>query len=337
MILALSILIFSLSSPVTATPAPSSTSQSLPFPTFFPTQIIFQDPNSLFLENIAVRSTSELLLTSVMSPTLFTLNPHAINGTLDTVHTFANSTALTGIAEYQPGVFAIVASAVNTTIRRAAPGSAAIWSIDFNPAVPVAKKICSLPTVLGPNGITSLPSQPDTLLAADSESGAVWQVNTRTGTARLAIQDPSMSPGSPAPALGINGLHARDGFLYFTNSALGTFSRVRLAVGKDGAVKAAGGVEALATIEPSGASHAYDDFAMDSFGRAWVTAHPGALSLLFPTQTGKLCQLNAAGNPQGLPSVLIQPTSAAFGRGNLLQTKMLYVTTGGGQVVRVDT
>ncbi|KAJ7440147.1 hypothetical protein FB451DRAFT_140849 [Mycena latifolia] len=145
-----------------------------------------------------------------------------------------------------------------------------------------------------------------------------------------------MAPGAPAPALGINGLHVRDGFLYFSNSQLGTFSRVLLAV-EDAAVKAAGAVEALATVQPSGAGHAFDDFAIDSHGRAWVTAHPGALSLLFPERNGSWSQLNAAGNPGGLPSVLIQPTSAAFGRGDLRQTKMLYVTTGGGQVVEVNT
>ncbi|KAJ7689470.1 hypothetical protein B0H17DRAFT_877862, partial [Mycena rosella] len=265
-----------------------------------------------FLENIAVRSTSDVLVTSVMSPSLHTLNPTTINGTLDIVHTFDNSTALTGITEYQPGVFAVVASILNVTTRRTAPGSVVIWSVDFNPAVPAVKKICSLPDLLGANGISSFPDQPDTLLFADSDAGAVWQINARTGATRLAIQDPAMVPGAPAPALGINGLHAHDGFLYFSNSQLGTFSRVLLAV-KDGVVKAARNVEALTTIQPSGAGHAYDDFAIDSHGRAWVTAHPGALSLLFPARNGSWSQLNAVGNPNGLPSVLIQPTSAAFG------------------------
>jgi sugar lactone lactonase YvrE len=268
-----------------------------------------------------------------MSPTLFTLDPTVINATRVPVHTFANSTALTGIAEYQPGVFAVVASVLNTTTRRTAPGSVVIWSVDFNSRAPAVHTICSLPHVTGANGISFLPDLPDTLLAADSASGAVWQINTRTGGARLAIEDPSMAPGGPAPALGINGLHADDGFLYFTNSQLDTFSRVRLAV-EDNTVKAAGDVEEL--VEGL-AGQNYDDFVIDSHGRAWVTAHPGALSLLFPVGNGRWDQLNAAGNSQGLPSILVQPTSSAFGRGPVQQKKILYVTTGGGQVVGVDT
>ncbi|KAJ7440149.1 hypothetical protein FB451DRAFT_140811 [Mycena latifolia] len=174
MIFALSILICSTAFSAKARPVSSFTSQSwLPFPTSFPIQLTYQSPNYLF-ENIAVRSTSELLLTSVMSPDLHTLNPTTVNGTLDIIHTFANSTALTGITEYQPGIFAVVASALNTTSRRAALGSVAIWSVDFNSAVPAVNKICSLPGLIGGNGISSLPGQPDTLLAADSDSGAVW-------------------------------------------------------------------------------------------------------------------------------------------------------------------
>ncbi|KAJ7108689.1 hypothetical protein C8R44DRAFT_803360 [Mycena epipterygia] len=305
---------------------------ALPSPSFA-TQLIFQAPDSLFLENIAVRATSELLITSVMSPTLHSLNPSIINGTFTPVHTFANATGLTGIAEYQPGVFAIVASVLNTTESRSVLGTVAIWSVNLNAAVPAVHKICDLPSLTGTNGITILPSQINTLLAADSAAGAVWQIDALTGATRIVIQDPTMGPGAPAPALGINGLHVRDRFLYFTNSGLGRFSRVPLTVER-GAVKAAGGVQ---TLTPAGSANGSDDFALDAFGRAWVTMHPSSLKLLSQNANGSWSQVNVPGTVNGTGSVFVQPTSAAFGRGSSLQNTILYVTTGVGQVFRVDT
>ncbi|KAJ7739977.1 hypothetical protein DFH07DRAFT_70660 [Mycena maculata] len=329
MFIALGIIICSISSPVVAGLTPTCTlSSSLLVP--LPTQLIFQ--SSLFLENIAVRTSSDLLLTSVESSTLHNLNPFTVNGTLAPVHTFSNSTAISGIAEYRPGVFAVVASVLNTTIRRAVPGSVVLWSVDFNQAVAAVNKIGTLPDLTGANGLTSIPDAPDTLLAADSASGAVWQMNTRTGASRLVIQDPSMLPGAPAPALGINGLHVHGGFLYFTNSQLGTFSRVPLKIESD-EVSTEGPVQLLATTT----GQSPDDFAIDTFGRAWTALHPGALDLVFPAANGTWSTLDIVGNLLGNNSALNQPTSAAFGRGDLLQTQMLYVTTAAGQVVRVDT
>ncbi|KAJ6572233.1 hypothetical protein B0H19DRAFT_1256131 [Mycena capillaripes] len=81
---------------------PRTTKAPSPLPSSFPNQVIFQSPNSLFLENIAVRVTSELLLTSVASPTLFALDPNTTNGTLASFHTLLNASSLTSITEYQP-------------------------------------------------------------------------------------------------------------------------------------------------------------------------------------------------------------------------------------------
>ncbi|KAJ6561599.1 hypothetical protein B0H19DRAFT_1068354 [Mycena capillaripes] len=361
---------------VGAVQAQVAVSPSKPSPpastTSFPKQVIGQTPNSLFLENIAVRASSELLLTSVASSTLFTFNPTAINGTFDPIYTFPNANGLTGIAEYRPGVFAVVAAILNLTTRRWAPGSIVIWTVDFNMPTPT--------------------------------------VDGRTGKSRVAIQDVSMLPGAPAPAIGINGIHIRDAHLYFVNSQQQIFARVPLAV-KGGNITAAGVVETLAAVEPVGQNP--DDFALDCEGRARVAVHPGALALFSPPASGRgnWTQVTAAGNDNGtdtgrvrailvtsllrlssrnlvtlmgireslfsgdysahhgvmgIDSVplelsikvtklrkikrsnevtkvttthtgLIQPTSVAFGRGSEIQEKMLYVTTGAGQLVAVDT
>ncbi|KAJ7121376.1 hypothetical protein C8R44DRAFT_876779 [Mycena epipterygia] len=230
----------------------------------FPTTLVYQSPTGFFLENIAVRPCSKLLLTSVLSPTLHTLDPTSANATLDEVYTFPNATALTGIVEYQPDVYAVAVSTLNITTRRADLGSVSIWRINFTSNIPVATRIAGILQSTIINGLSTVPGQ----------------------------------------------------------------------VGSTG-VSQAGAVEVLGSVQPSGVGNQYDDFAIDAEGRAWVTMHSGALTLLYPLANETWAQENAAGDPEGSYAVFTEPTSAAFGCG--VNQKILYVTTGGGQVVSVDT
>ncbi|KAJ6460822.1 hypothetical protein C8R47DRAFT_1160278 [Mycena vitilis] len=294
-------------------------------------RVIYQSPDSLFIENIAVRASSELLLTSVASPTLFALDPTTVNGTLQLVHTFPNANSLSGITEYHPNVFAIAASVIDPTSGWI-PGSVVIWSIDFNPPAPVARILAAVPGANSTNGLTALPSEPDTLLLADSFAG-IWQIDARTGSARLALQDPTMLPGGPG-TLGINGIHVRDEHLYFTNLQQATYARVPLCV-EHGNLTAGGSTEVFSTL---GAKQGPDDFTFDRQGRAWMAVHPGALALFSQSsdQKGNWTQQTAVGNANGTDVGMIQPTSVAFGRGSSVQGNTLYVTTDVGQVLAVD-
>jgi hypothetical protein len=216
----------------------------------FPTRLIYQSPTGLFIENIAVRPSSELLLTSVASSTLYMLDPGVANATLREVYTFPNSTGLLGIVEYQPDVYAVVASTLNLTTRRTVPGTVStIWRIDLRTRTVAATPIVGIPQSKVLNGLTVVPEYPDLLLAADSDIGAVYEVRVSEGTARVAIQDASMAAGTPAPSLGINGLHIRGNELYFSNSDLQTFARVPVSVAS-GSVKKAGAVQVLRTVQP---------------------------------------------------------------------------------------
>ncbi|KAJ7887632.1 hypothetical protein B0H14DRAFT_3430668 [Mycena olivaceomarginata] len=188
---------------------------------------------------------------SVTPPNTF--NPTVINGTFDPIYTFPNATGLTGIPEYCPGVFAVVTSILDLTTRRWAPGSIVIWSVDFNAPTPAVRALAALESAEGGNGITT-------------------QVDTRTGKSRVAIQDASMLPGAPAPALGINGLHQQ-------------IFAVPLAV-RGGNVSGVGFMETLAAVEPVGEDRGPDDFALDCEGHARVTVHPSAFSA--SEQTGQL-------------------------------------------------
>ncbi|KAJ6600596.1 hypothetical protein DFH09DRAFT_1498323 [Mycena vulgaris] len=293
----------------------------------FPTQLVFQSPTEQPLENIAVRPSSKLLITSLLSPTLYTLDPTAANTTLDEVYTFPNANALTGIIEYQPDVYAIVASELNITALMTAPGSIVIWSLDLTSGRALApRRAACIPQSKFGNGLSTVPGHPNLVLAADSILGVAYEVNMRTGAVRVLIQDAAMAPdalGAPPPPLGINGLHVHAGLLYFTNSQLETFSRVPLG---------GGAIEVLGVPGPG----AYNDFTFDSEGRAWVTTNPGAMSLFTRLKNGTWVQEIAVGDAVGSP-VLNEPSAAAFGRDGAWETKILYVTTRTGQIVAIDT
>ncbi|KAF8191979.1 hypothetical protein K438DRAFT_1830327 [Mycena galopus ATCC 62051] len=283
----------------------------------FPAQLVFQTPNGQSFENLAVRPSSQLLITSTESPTLYTLDPTAANPTLDEVFTFPNASSLTGIAEYQPDVFAVAASDLTATI--AAPGSVVIWSIDFTSGgTPTARRAAPIPQSVHTNGLSSVPGHPDLVLAAESILGVAFEVNVRTGAVRVLIQDEAttpIGPTGPSPALGINGLHVRAGLLYFTNSQRETFSRVPLGGG---------------TVEELGSGE-FDDFTFDSEGRAWVATNPGSLTLFTQLKNGTWEEETAVN------TILNETSSAAFGRDGARKTKILYATTRAGQIVAVDT
>ncbi|KAJ7096999.1 hypothetical protein C8R43DRAFT_1244422 [Mycena crocata] len=292
----------------------------------FPTKVIYDSPG-FFLENIAVRPCNKLLLTSVASPTLNTFDPAATNGTLTEVFTFPNSTGATGIIEYQPDVYAVVASKLDLATVRAEAGSVAVWSIDLSGRTPRIAKVGQIPESTMINGLATVPGHPDLVLAADSAVGAVYQVSMRTGVARIAIQDVAMAPNQPLNELGINGLHVHDGALYFTNSQQGTFARVPITV-STGKVRSVGAVEVLTRVEEAG--QGFDDFTFDEQGRVWVARQPDSLILQYALGNGTWVQSQVAGNLTG-------PTAAVFGRGNEAQKHTLYVSSVGGQLVSLDT
>ncbi|KAF7309045.1 hypothetical protein MKEN_01106100 [Mycena kentingensis (nom. inval.)] len=292
-------------------------------------KVIHQVPNGFF-ENIAVRADATLLLTSVLSPTLNALDPTQVSGTLVPVATFPNATSLTGIVElpHRPGVFAVAASVTNSTSRATQPGSVVIWSVDFtqDKLKPEMQILGALPQAASANGLTVLR---DVVLAADSALGAIWEVTEDGGA--IVLQDDTMLPNAPPPALGINGLHVRGCDLLYATSGRSALFRVPVSAPRNGRVGLAG--TRIEKVADFGAGQAPDDFAVDPEGNTWVAVHPG--ELVFVPRSGHNASV-VVGNEQGSDASMNQPTSAAFGRGSPEQERTLYVTTGVGQVVAVD-
>lgn len=184
------------------------------------------------------------------------------------------------------------------------------------------------------NGMAALPNKPHVILSADSLGGRILRVNTSTREVSVACTDAALgqSEDNLKHPLGINGLRILGSYLYFTNSAQGTFAR--FPIDDDG--NKIGNVEIMARLESDGnISHAYDDFAFDNRGNAYVALHH--LSVVKITPDGG--QTTIARNQTDL--TFREPTSVLVAK----DSKSIYVSTGsttiegkryGGQVIRVD-
>ncbi|KAF7296310.1 F-box domain-containing protein [Mycena chlorophos] len=293
-----------------------------------PTSTVYQSPAELPFENIAVRASGQLLLTSVYSPILYSLD--ASSGVLTNLVTVGNgSTALLGISEYQKDVFAVVASQFDATTDTEIGGTVQIWSVDLTGSSPAATKVSSLPsTVIGANGLSAIFGS-NTIFVADSGSGTVFSVNMASGAFTSAVQATALEPvGS---LLGINGLKvSSDGTtLFYTNSAVGTFGSIPIPPPSRinaGTALNSQAITVLGDLEDGAATsaHLFDDFALDSKARPCMG--PGSSFTETDDIVGDAADYN----------VLVVPTSCAFGRTSSDQ-QTLYVTTDGGAVVAVDT
>ena len=138
----------------------------------------------------------------------------------------------------------------------------------------------AVPDTASLNGLAAPPGNSHILLSADSIDGRIIRIDTRTKKVSVAIEDEALQPGKDAPlAVGINGLRTSGDFIYFTNSALGTFVRVPI----DEQGNETGKIEVIARSPSPG--EIYDDFALDSAGNAYVAVH--FFSVLKITPDGK--------------------------------------------------
>ncbi|KAH8824064.1 hypothetical protein DL96DRAFT_1742436 [Flagelloscypha sp. PMI_526] len=293
---------------------------------------VYQFEDGTFLENIAVRSNGDLLLTSPVKPIVYTLNPHSLYPSPSIIFEFPNATGTTGIAEVYPDVFAVVAGVLNPQNATTEKGSLCLWTVDVGHHEPVGKKVACVPESTGLNGATTLAGAPGTVLVSNSRLGGIYSINVHTGEVVLVVQD-SLLEGTPENALGlgINGLRTHGHTVYFANSSKTFFGSIQLT----STVQTVGSIKTIATVPDGSNFTAYDDFALDGKGNAWITLHSHALVVVTPSGEQRIV-LGGDGN-----TFLADPTSAAFGRGAKGGKETLYVVTGGigisgGQIIAVD-
>ncbi|KAF3936111.1 hypothetical protein ABW20_dc0110338 [Dactylellina cionopaga] len=303
-----------------------------------PSRVIAQFPEPVWLENIAVRSNGDLLVTLLQpNASIYQIcNPSGREPHVSLVHTFTEVTSVLGISEISPDVFAVVGFNFTSPL----PTATTVFSIDFNRPKPVIKTIVAIPEAVLPNGMTSLTNTPTTILIADSYLGLVWRVNTLTGKYDRDIKRTEMAiaTGSTKP-IGINGLHVHDGYLYFDNSFLATLYRVKITT--NGSVRSNSAVETVVVLD----AVFCDDFTFAADGTIYAaTNNDNRVIAVKPNGKGGYGRgVVVAGSKSSLR--LAGDTSAAFGR-TKRDKRILYVTTSGiyngttaegGKVVAIDT
>ncbi|PNP46507.1 hypothetical protein TGAMA5MH_01965 [Trichoderma gamsii] len=285
-------------------------------------------PNNTWVENIAVRSNGNLLVTLLNIPEVWEVEP--LSGSAELAYSFPNANACLGITEVGHDIFAVNVGNLSAPAT-GAPGSWSVWTLDYNTAnsssnKPTPKEITAIPPAVFLNGLASLPTKPGVVLAGDSFLGQIFAVDTTYGHYNVAIDVPEFKPNATAAIqFGVNGIKIHDGHLYFTNS-LKSPLLASILLSTNGT--AAGPVKTISKSAqyPVNSGFQADDFALDATAEyAWVATNLSNLIVRITIATGKQ-QVVAGGNSD---PVVAGATSAAFGR-NWYNRHILYIVTDGG-------
>ena len=318
--------------------------QSLPPPGDSLLQKIYQFPNNTWVENLAIRSNGNVLVSLISSPEIWQICPETQSAEL--VYTFPNAVSAMGIAEMREDIFVVSVGIFNYVTGAEEVGSWGVWEVDFahskssgevgkgrhgvgeeghHERKARVRKVLGIPEAIFLNGATALPSQSESglVLIADSGLGVIWRVDTHAGSYSIALEDPAFKANASAPRkIGVNGVHYYDGYIYSSN----TFSTPILArtpISLEG--WPTGPLEVFAeSAEFAVNGGAYtDEFALDREGNVWLAS---ASSVLVKIDKDGGQSVIAGGADS---KVLLGGTSAAFGR--TVETKdVLYVSTNGG-------
>lgn len=185
--------------------------------------VVYEFPNITWVENLAVRNNGKVLVTLFNTPELWQIDP--ITHAAEFIYQFPDALGATGIAEVAPDVFAVAVGNFSVASPKIPLASYSVWSVDLSKGEAEIHKITDIPGALVLNGMTVLPTQPDTVLVGDSGRGVIWYLDTKTGEYHIAIDNPDLKPNASAAfEVGVNGIRYRDGYVYFVN--VGPYSTI---------------------------------------------------------------------------------------------------------------
>lgn len=281
---------------------------------------LYEFPRGAWVENIAVRSNGQLLITRTDVPELYLVDP--LHPSPSLVHRFTSAMSLLGITEVAHDIFAVVAGKIDLATASAVPGSFVIWKVDMRSAEAAVLKIAEIPEALFLNGMTLYNAKTSTVLIADSKKGVIWRLDMQTGRYSIALADTTMKPAANSPIqIGVNGIKFRGGFVYYTSSTKKLFCRVAV----NAALMAVGPFETIAS------GFFGDDFTLrQSDGMAYIESNIEN-TVIQVTPAGMTSVV--AGNLNS--SLVAGPTAALLGR-TKLDCNILYITTSGAQAAPVN-
>ncbi|EPS36349.1 hypothetical protein H072_10133 [Dactylellina haptotyla CBS 200.50] len=310
--------------------------QATPVRSLKPYHTVYQFPGTAWIESIAVRWNGDLLVTLVDRPELYLIDPQSRRPPI-LLYTFPHVTALLGIDEVGPDEFAVVAGNWSIPTFSTTPGSYSIWTATFKSPHSNAvrlRRAAPIPEANFLNGVATLDPAAGLILVGDAGAGLVYRVNVHTGAYTVVLQDDASMGTYPVGSThsGINGVKVHDGYAYYTNTARGLFSRVRINT-RTGT--ATGPYQILTS------PGAMDDFAFapkkerpgHHSGEDWVVYSTGHANniLLKITPDGQFSTV--FGSPNS--TVLEGDTACAFGR-TKRDSDVLYVVTDGGLAHPLD-
>jgi hypothetical protein len=303
-----------------------------------PSHVVHEFPSSTWVENIAVRSSGELLVSIVTSPDLYYIDP-ASPSTPALIASFPLSLAagVIGITEVKPDVFYVLTSNFSLATLSLGLGSSIVHSIDLTAykastnTGAIVKNVTAIPDVSFSNGLATLDASKSLVVIADSIGGAAWVLNGKTGAYKVLLNETEMAPAGSGLALGINGVRvlpvsSNKVYIYFDNTSQGLFCRVPLSLAT---LKKTGPVEILANLTTMGLKT--DDFALD----------PKEDVAYLACQQNQILRIPLGGGPAvnvlgGLnETVVAGPTSVAIARGRDCEGSF-YVTTNGGTLEPIN-
>lgn len=281
-----------------------------------------------WLENIAVRSNGDLLVTQFApAPVLYTVrNPSSPNAALKDIHQFKTITNILGIAESCPDTFVVVGGNATANATGYA-GTFSAWEVKFSKDAATVHKIVDIPESMFLNGVVALPDAPNIVLIADSQFGLLFRLDTEKATYEVIADRPEFKPHperfNKTVGFGINGVKIRDEFLYFSNTNLVNIYRVPIT--KDGYLAKKGKAPVELYADLNAVTTFIDDFEIGPDGTVWVVTNDDN-SLVAVTPRSRKVEVVAGAKDK---LTLAGGTGAAFGR-TKKDRHVLYISTAGG-------
>ncbi|KAH8702791.1 quino protein amine dehydrogenase beta chain-like protein [Phaeosphaeriaceae sp. PMI808] len=279
-----------------------------------PISQVYQFSNMTWVENIAVRSNGQLLLSMLTQPELWSINPLDPHPKPSLVYQFPNATGLFGVVEIEPDVFAVVATSFALTSDISVPNSVAIWKVNLRKRAPEVHKAANIPAGGSLNGLARLSR--NAVLGSDTRAGVVHRIDLDTGNSAIVLQDETMNGPIALPTYGVDGIRIHGRYLYYDNVGKGLFCRISIDLDTGAAT---GPVEII-----SDAVQGADDFALSKTAHTAYVANFLQNSLARVSADGEVQVI--AGGPDG--ALFHGPTSAQFGR-TPLDRDIVYVVSSG--------